>query len=128
MTYRYFGAARDLPGVRDLFVQEAPTKAKRTRADMFTHITPDYYGFRDEDNEALLKAETKAEKLAIEESEREYKRLKLEKNEAEESSSDEEIIGDDEPLKSHIILPSEEEISKLIIEKRRAELLAQLNA
>lgn len=56
--YRYFGAAKELPGVRELFQQhEADIEArrkKRTRADIYRNITPDYYGFNDEDDEALI--------------------------------------------------------------------------
>ena len=32
--YKYFGAARDLPGVRDLFETEAPGNTKKTRAEL----------------------------------------------------------------------------------------------
>ena len=55
--YRYFGAARELPGVKELFERPAPVKRKRTRADMFKNVTPDYYGFRDDDDEKLGPAE-----------------------------------------------------------------------
>ena len=32
--YKYFGAARDLPGVRELFETEAPGNTKKTRAEL----------------------------------------------------------------------------------------------
>ncbi len=32
--YKYFGAARDLPGVRELFETEAVGNAKKTRAEL----------------------------------------------------------------------------------------------
>lgn len=43
--YKYFGAAKELPGVRELFQAEAPLPPRRTRAAMYKHITPDYYGY-----------------------------------------------------------------------------------
>lgn len=47
--YKYFGAAKDLPGVRELFEQEtAQLTDKRNRAQLYRNITPDYYGWRDE--------------------------------------------------------------------------------
>lgn len=47
--YKYFGAAKDLPGVRELFESEMKTQSnKRTRAQLYRNITPDYYGWRDE--------------------------------------------------------------------------------
>lgn len=56
--YKYFGAARDLPGVRDLFEkQNAENVPKRTRAQLFRQITPAYYGWRDEEDVDILLAE-----------------------------------------------------------------------
>eukprot|EP00743_Colponemidia_sp_Colp-15_P002147 GILK01002329.1.p1 GENE.GILK01002329.1~~GILK01002329.1.p1 ORF type:complete len:233 (+),score=32.12 GILK01002329.1:94-699(+) len=63
--YKYFGAARDLPGVRELFQREAPPPPRKTRAQLFKHIDPDYYGYRDEDDGHLLVAEAEAEKETI---------------------------------------------------------------
>jgi pre-mRNA-splicing factor ISY1 len=33
--YYYFGAAKELPGVRELFERQMPAKKKRTRAEMY---------------------------------------------------------------------------------------------
>ncbi|RLN47584.1 hypothetical protein BBJ29_007481 [Phytophthora kernoviae] len=60
--YKYFGAAKSLPGVRELFEKQAPEAGKRTRQDMYKHIEPDYYGFRDDEDEQQLKDEETAEK------------------------------------------------------------------
>lgn len=49
--YRYFGAARELPGVKELFEAPAPVKKRRTRKDMYKGVTPDYYGFRDDEKD-----------------------------------------------------------------------------
>ncbi len=62
--YRYFGAAKDLPGVRELFADTAPPKPKRNRGQLFAAINPDYYGFRDEDDGELVPLEAKAEQAA----------------------------------------------------------------
>jgi pre-mRNA-splicing factor ISY1 len=63
--YRYYGAAKDLPGVREVLQNTAPEKKKRTRGDILRHITPDYYGYRDEDDGVLLPAEAQAEKELV---------------------------------------------------------------
>ncbi|CAI5740950.1 unnamed protein product [Peronospora destructor] len=60
--YKYFGAAKDLPGVRELFQKEECEPRKRTRQDMYEHIEPNYYGFRDDEDEQQLKDEEEAEK------------------------------------------------------------------
>eukprot|EP00922_Rhytidocystis_sp_ex-Travisia-forbesii_P032415 GHVS01048156.1.p1 GENE.GHVS01048156.1~~GHVS01048156.1.p1 ORF type:complete len:189 (+),score=32.11 GHVS01048156.1:63-629(+) len=55
--YRYFGAAKDLPGIRELFEKEPPPAPKKTRAELSRGITPDYYGWRDEEDGELVLAE-----------------------------------------------------------------------
>ncbi|GMF39699.1 unnamed protein product [Phytophthora fragariaefolia] len=59
--YKYFGAAKNLPGVRELFQKEEQEPRKRSRQDMYKHIEPDYYGFRDDEDEQQLKDEAAAE-------------------------------------------------------------------
>eukprot|EP00877_Chromochloris_zofingiensis_P010351 jgi/Chrzof1/556/Cz01g20100.t1 len=61
--YRYFGAAKNLPGVKELFEKEAPKPMRRTRYQMHKSIDPDYYGFRDEEDGVLLKVEAEAEQV-----------------------------------------------------------------
>jgi pre-mRNA-splicing factor ISY1 len=60
--YRYFGAAKNLPGVKELFEKAAPRKLRRTRFDMHKAVDADYYGFRDEDDGILVKVEAEAER------------------------------------------------------------------
>jgi hypothetical protein len=60
--YRYFGAAKALPGVKELFEKEAPKIVRKTRFQMHKSITPDYYGFRDEEDGVLVKVEAVAER------------------------------------------------------------------
>ena len=60
--YKYFGAAKQLPGVRELFEKEAPRQIRRTRHQMYRHIDADYYGFRDDEDGVLVKVEGPAEK------------------------------------------------------------------
>merc|ERR1719265_786586 len=63
---KYFGAARDLPGVRELFETEAtPEAPRKTRKQLFKNITPDYYGWRDEEDGMLLLAEQSSEIEAV---------------------------------------------------------------
>ncbi|KAJ3213812.1 NineTeen Complex (NTC) component [Dinochytrium kinnereticum] len=67
--YRYFGRAKELPGVKELFEQEGFEKCNlggtnrhvvemeeksKTRSDMFRSVDADYYGYRDEDDGKLL--------------------------------------------------------------------------
>ncbi|EGB11323.1 hypothetical protein AURANDRAFT_13578, partial [Aureococcus anophagefferens] len=63
--YKYFGAARDLPGVKELFEAPPPVKKRRTRGDMFKHVTPDYYGFRDDNDPSLAAKEAVVEEATV---------------------------------------------------------------
>lgn len=64
--YRYFGAAKDLPGVKELFDSGAQEEAsQRSRAAIMRDITPDYYGYRDDDDGVLAAAEAAAERDAL---------------------------------------------------------------
>jgi pre-mRNA-splicing factor ISY1 len=52
--YRYFGAAKNLPGVAELFINKPKEIAKKSYIDMYKGINLDYYGmddFEDDDNE-----------------------------------------------------------------------------
>mmetsp|Transcript_12829 Transcript_12829/g.19236 ORF Transcript_12829/g.19236 Transcript_12829/m.19236 type:complete len:301 (+) Transcript_12829:36-938(+) len=102
--YKYFGAARDLPGVKELLSADSSQAAKKrlkTRAELNKFITPDYYGFRDESivfnllqREAQIEQDLKAtaiqDERAAQLKRREARRLA--NNLAPENSSD-----DDDP-------------------------------
>jgi len=74
--YKYFGAARELPGVKELFADAAAAASgggagaggegadfagfgARRRNDVLRGLTPDYFGFRDEDDGVLLPLEAR---------------------------------------------------------------------
>eukprot|EP00976_Prorocentrum_cordatum_P103565 1193523-Prorocentrum_minimum.AAC.1 len=59
--YKYFGAAKTLPGVKELFQKQAPRTVRRTRHQMFKDINAAYYGFRDDEDGILVKDEAEAE-------------------------------------------------------------------
>lgn len=58
----YFGAAKDLPGVRELFEQEPPPPPRKTRGELMKDIDADYYGYRDDDDGVLIPLERLEEK------------------------------------------------------------------
>ncbi|CAO3599314.1 unnamed protein product [Absidia cylindrospora] len=64
--YKYFGRARDLPGVRELFEQEASGPVGRSRTEIYKNIDADYYGYRDEEDGILLASEEQQEALLVE--------------------------------------------------------------
>uniref|UniRef100_A0A8C5S3Z9 Pre-mRNA-splicing factor ISY1 homolog n=1 Tax=Laticauda laticaudata TaxID=8630 RepID=A0A8C5S3Z9_LATLA len=63
--YKYFGAAKDLPGVRELFEKEPLPPPRKTRAELMKAIDAEYYGYRDEDDGVLEPLEQEHEKKGI---------------------------------------------------------------
>lgn len=141
--YKYFGAAKDLPGVRELFETEAvPEAPKKTRKQLFKNLTPDYYGWRDEDDGMLLLAEQQKEMEAVE---KEVSRWKVEQaNKPKPAQVEKKVESAPEPqkpkepavvpepaasrsldFKSYVDVPTMEEIEKLIIQKKKQALLAK---
>lgn len=54
--YKYFGAAKDLPGVRELFQREIPYEPKKSRAELYQKIDYSYYGYGMEELEEQERA------------------------------------------------------------------------
>lgn len=140
--YKYFGAAKDLPGVRELFEQEAPPPPRKSRAELMKDIDADYYGYRDDDDGILIPLEQKAEKLVIQEAIAEWKKSQAEKG--IEVKDDEEDIyaefkdtnkGDPDTeniletlgpkLTSHVAIPTQKDIEEALLKKRKLELMAR---
>lgn len=113
--YRYFGAAKDLPGVQELFEKQAQKQQTRKRGDIMKHITPAYYGWRDEEDGVLLELEERAFQ--------ELKRRRME----EGNPISQETLGeeDDDILDDYLNVPSQEEVSKMLLEEKKKALLAK---
>lgn len=61
--YKYFGAAKDLPGVRELFEKEAVKQARKTRSELMKDIDAEYYGYLDDEDGVLMELEARMEKI-----------------------------------------------------------------
>lgn len=139
--YKYFGAAKDLPGVRELFETEVvPEAPRKTRKQLFKNIQPDYYGWRDEEDGMLLLAEQEAEHAAVQkevarwEAERANapKKAKVasEPEPAKAGKPAQEKKAAEEPgdskaidFKAYVDVPTMKDIERLIIEKKKRALL-----
>ncbi|XP_071082013.1 pre-mRNA-splicing factor ISY1 homolog [Haliotis cracherodii] len=115
--YKYFGAAKDLPGVRELFEQEPPPQPRKTRAELMKDIDADYYGYRDEDDGILIPQEQEIEKQGVAKKVRDWK-------EQQEKISRGEVVEEDAmETEEEIYLP--EEIEEEITETQKAEETAE---
>ncbi|TPX55060.1 hypothetical protein PhCBS80983_g05632 [Powellomyces hirtus] len=108
--YKYFGRAKDLPGVRELFAEEAPDVAKSSRHALYKRVDADYYGYRDEEDGTLLEYEAKLEIDAPQD-----------ENDMVISSDaiSTEGIAD---FVSHVPVPSQKEIEAWLVRRRQQEL------
>ncbi|XP_062400462.1 pre-mRNA-splicing factor ISY1 homolog [Sardina pilchardus] len=146
--YKYFGAAKDLPGVRELFEKEPAPPPRKTRAELMKDIDAEYYGYRDEDDGVLVPLEQEYEKEAIAEVVAKWKADKEarlagggggEKEEEEEEEhlyavqaeehSDEEtrdqMEGEEgiQTFIAHVPVPSQKEIEEALVRRKKMELL-----
>ncbi|KAK6345402.1 NineTeen Complex (NTC) component [Orbilia javanica] len=114
--YKYFGRARELPGVKELFEELKPKKdtegdeaKKKSLAEIRKNVDANYYGFnRDEEDGTLLAYENKKE---------------------EESLKTVGKTGEGEPpagwesLSADLKVPTKEEVMGFLLERRKKKLL-----
>lgn len=146
--YKYFGAAKDLPGVRELFEQEPPPPPRKTRAELMKDIDAHYYGYFDDDDNVLIPLEEKVEKIAVQKALQEWKEKQKTRNGHENDNEDDfdedgadyglnlndtnergQNITDD-PMgmlaprfTSHVPVPSQKDIEAALLRKKKQELL-----
>jgi len=133
--YFYFGAAKDLPGVRDLFDRQMAEASKRQRGELYKLIDADYYGYRDDDDDGMLeRLERKQQDKLVAKVIADFKAGKKAAAEAEAGSMEDDAAVEEgaaadqqqqQQLKAHVELPSQEEIERLILEKKKAEIMAK---
>jgi len=135
--YKYFGAARDLPGVRELFECDAPVNTKKTRAELMKDVDAQYYGFRDDEDGILVPLELKAEKGAIARIINEWKGAKAGEVQPDDDEDlyIKELKDDDEALKdameagkegrfsAHVKVPTQADIEEALLRRKKQELL-----
>lgn len=142
--YKYFGAAKDLPGVRELFETEVvPEAPRKTRKQLFKGIQPDYYGWRDEEDGMLLLAEQQKEMEGVQKEVARWKVEQANKPKKEKAAPAEPAPVPEAPepqevpskpelaaprsldFKAYVDVPTMEEIEKLIIQKKKQALLSR---
>lgn len=139
--YKYFGAAKDLPGVRELFQQAPPPPSRKTRAELMKNINADYYGYRDEDDGILCEIEQEKEKKLIAEKIEEWREqrdageiIKTEDdNDSRTANINDEldegleemkkkVLGHFQPFVAHVPVPSQKEVEAALLERKKEQL------
>lgn len=132
--YRYYGAAKKLPGVRELFSRAAPERQKRTRFEMMKGIDADYYGYRDDDDGILEPLEVAAESERLEaltqawEVEQAKRRQVDPAGVAAEERDLQQLTGGSggESFVAHVVVPDQKTIKQAVLARRKQELLEKL--
>ncbi|KAL5131792.1 Exocyst complex component SEC3A [Glycine soja] len=147
--YRYFGAAKKLPGVKELFKKPPELRRRRTRYDIYKRIDASYYGYRDEEDGVLARLEELVEEaMRREAAAEEWRRLDEVRREARKGvvsgemaevtavarevlKEDEEEVVEEERARErrefvvHVPLPDEMEIERRVLEKKKKDLLSR---
>jgi len=144
---RYYGAARDLPGVRELFQTETVVEKRRLRGQLFTHIDADYYGYRDEEDAILVPLEAEAEQQAIAQAMEEWEAKKAKgqaaKDDAMEDGEEDALyaagiaadtaerdaeevdIAEMDAESAHVEVPTMEDMEQALLARKKELLMAQ---
>jgi len=121
--YKYYGAARDLPGVRELFSSKTPAPAaKRSRGQMYKCADAWYFGYRDEDDALLLPLEKAAEEEAVATAVLEWTERQARRG-AKAGDSDEDVDKED-GFVAHVVVPSAEDLEKAALAAKKKQMLA----
>ncbi|MQL72603.1 hypothetical protein Taro_004927 [Colocasia esculenta] len=153
--YRYFGAAKKLPGVRELFEKPPEIRKRRTRYDIYKRIDASYYGFRDDEDGILEKLEGPAQEEMRAQALAEWQRMDAIRKEARKGVKSGELVtvgpvvgqilyeGEEDVVEEerrkereseekskeefvvHVPLPDEKEIERMVLEKKKMELLSK---
>ncbi|GMR59011.1 hypothetical protein PMAYCL1PPCAC_29206, partial [Pristionchus mayeri] len=143
--YKYFGAAKDLPGVRELFEKNTEIEGiRKTRAELMKNVDADYYGYMDDDDGLLVPLEKEAEekaKMAIKkkydeqggerlkkehEDDIDIEFYKVEDSEEKTMETRESIVVGEDGRKMtirHVMVPSQEDIEEIILERKKQALI-----
>ncbi|CAJ0568493.1 unnamed protein product, partial [Mesorhabditis spiculigera] len=148
-SYKYYGAARDLPGVRELFEKDTEIeKIRKTRADLMRYVDAGYYGYLDDDDGILepLEAEEEARAIAKAKEEWDASKVKWDKDARDSDSADEveddiykveddadgewqvkitEVVGEDGKKVEirHVMVPTLKDIEESLLESKKQQLL-----
>jgi len=151
--YKYFGAAKDLPGVRELFEKPVSDSHKKTRAELQRFVDADYYGYMDDDDGILIPLEQAEEQKALVKALEEWRQNKesgipstisrtkdddADIYEVDESATDETAMdilfpnvlpsesgnGEDEPhFIAPVAVPTQKDVEEALVKRRKMELM-----
>ncbi|CAJ0961110.1 unnamed protein product, partial [Mesorhabditis belari] len=147
-SYKYFGAAKDLPGVRELFEKDGEIeKIRKTRVELMKYVDASYYGYLDDDDGILEPLEKEEETRAMEKAKKEWDvtKVKWDKdvNDSDSDGADDdiykveddpesdwhvkitEILGEDGRKMAirHVMVPTLKDVEEALLESKKQQML-----
>lgn len=131
--YRYYGAAKQLPGVKELLKKPAPERARRTRFELQKNIDADYYGYRDDDDGVLAELEAKAKPQLMQQAIDQWQQQKAQRI-ANDADMPDEDLGEADGRRedaevhftAHVAVPDQAVIKQAVLKRRKMEVLEKL--
>lgn len=139
--YYYFGAARELPGVKQLLKESYSTEEKKpSRAELYKCVDAEYYGFLDDHDRNLeqleYEAEVEARKALVEKWETDHM-VSSDSNNKQTKIDLEDLSDEDELEESSILLKDENifhkikpghesQVEQLVLDRKKRQLLEQV--
>ncbi|RZR91541.1 hypothetical protein BHM03_00019681 [Ensete ventricosum] len=120
--YRYFGAAKKLPGVRELFEKPPEVKKRRTRYEIYKRIDASYYGYRDDEDGILEKLEAPAQDDMRRRAVEELERIKAIRSEAMKLVKSGEVASVEPTAAPAVDVVLFEGVEDVVEEERRLEM------
>lgn len=109
--YRYFGAAKDLPGVAELLEKQREKAEVKSRGTIDRNVTPAYFGWRDEEDGVLLELEEAA--------------FQHQKKQGDCEAVDlDKLLGEDDYFAD---VPSQDQMAEIMLEEKKKMMLAKFS-
>lgn len=142
--YKYFGAAKDLPGVRELFEKGTEGEEhRRNRADLLRNIDAHYFGYLDDEDGRLVPLEKLVEEKNLEKIAKDFAEKQAQKAQYATEATPENIykiedededdlvthestvVGEDgRPMTiRHVLIPTQKDIEVMLLEQKKQELM-----
>ncbi|KAL3930721.1 MAG: hypothetical protein SGARI_004398, partial [Bacillariaceae sp.] len=109
--YRYFGAAKDLPGVAELLEKQREKAEVKGRGTVDRNVTPAYFGWRDEEDGVLLELEEAA--FQNQKKQGKYEVVDLDK-----------LLVEDDYFAD---VPSQDEMAEIMLQEKKKMMLAKFS-
>lgn len=116
-TYKYFGAAKNLPGVKDLYLKKQENSKRLKLPGQMKGIDAEYYGYKSDQDIELQVLEQEAERNLLEAAVKQWEKDQSGKTNASPAGIEAEVDMTNVPV------PTRDQMEKALVQRRKAELM-----